>query len=110
MRKNRFLAIQKLAEQKKGGHDAHGHSHSHHSHHHGHGSISGHGTMQSGHSTLSHALSGHGTLPSHGYDGHRHSHGHGSHSGTLPGSLMSGDLDHAHRQTVSVAIKIDTFF
>lgn len=126
MRKNRFLAIQKIAEQKKGGghpgHDGHSHSHPHHSRHgHGHGSISGHSTL-SGHGTLSGAhggtlsghggpLSGHGTLShgmsshrlaSHGYDGgHRHSHiGHG---GTLSDSLMSGDMDHTPRQTVSVA-------
>lgn len=121
MRKNRFLAIQKIAEQKKGGggggHDGHGHSHSHHSHHHGHGSItgghgtlSGHGTLTahgnlSGHSALSHNLSAHGLQSSHGshgYDGHRHSHG--GHSGTLPGPMLSGDVDHAPRQTVSVAV------
>lgn len=116
MRKNRFLAIQKIAEQKKGGggggHDGHGHSHSHHSHHHGHGSITGgHGTLTahgtlSGHSALSHNLSAHGLQSSHGshgYDGHRHSHG--GHSGTLPGPMLSGDVDHAPRQTVSVAVK-----
>lgn len=115
MRKNRFLAIQKIAEQKKGGgHDGHGHSHSHHSHHHGHGSISGHGALSghgtlSSHGALSHNLSGHGlpshggTLSGHGYDGHRHSHG--GHGGTLPGSMLSGDMDHAPRQTVRVVVK-----
>lgn len=113
MRKNRFLAIQKIAEQKKGGHDAHGHSHSHHSHHHGHGgSISGHGTLPghgtlSGHGTVPHGMSGHGlpshgTMSGHGYgDGHRHSHS--GHGGTMSGSILPGDMDHAHRQTVSVA-------
>lgn len=110
MRKNRFLAIQKMAEQKKGGHGTGGHSHSHHSHHHGHGSmIPGHGTLSTGHGTLPHSLAGHGTLShgslsSHGYDGHRHSHG-GVHGGTLQGPILSGDVDHAPRQTVSVAGK-----
>ncbi|VVC42191.1 Hypothetical protein CINCED_3A009617 [Cinara cedri] len=121
MRKNRFLAIQKIAEQKKGvgvggvgvgvgvgHHDTHGRSHSHLSHNHGHGSIQGHGTLSghgtmSGHSALSHGISGHsipahGTISGHGYDGHRLSHG--GHGGTMPVSIMSGDIDHAHRQTV----------
>lgn len=107
MRKNRFLAIQKIAEQKKGGgHGSHashaghdGHSHSHHSRHgHGHGSISGHSTLSghggtiSGHNTLSgHGpMSGHGTLP-HGMSGH----GLSSH-GTMSGHGYDGSHRHSH--------------
>ncbi|XP_050429874.1 gamma-aminobutyric acid receptor subunit beta-like isoform X2 [Adelges cooleyi] len=108
MRKNRFLAIQKLADQKKvgggrggGGHggvggdhrDSHSHAHGHHSRHHGHGSISGHSTM-SGHA----AISGHGTLP-HGLSSHTlASHGTLSGHGPLLGGhgTLSG---HGHYDT-----------
>lgn len=119
MRKNRFLAIQKIAEQKKGGgggggagghsaHDGHSHAHPHHTsrHGHGHGSISGHSTLsghgtlsgghgpQSGHGTLphgmsSHGLASHGTMSSHGYDGGGGGHRH-SHMGH--GGTLSGSL------------------
>ncbi|XP_025404820.1 gamma-aminobutyric acid receptor subunit beta-like isoform X2 [Sipha flava] len=110
MRKNRFLAIQKIAEQKKGGghagHDGHSHSHSHHSRHgHGHGSISGHST-HSGHGTLSghgalsgHAtLSGHGTLPhglsSHGLSSHGTLSSHGYDSGGIGGGHRHSHIGH----------------
>jgi len=119
MRKNRFLAIQKIAEQKKGGggggsavghsaHDGRSHALPHHSsrHGHGHGSISGHSTLsghgtlsgghgpQSGHGTLphgmsSHGLASHGTMSSHGYDSGGGGH---RHSNMGHGGTLSGSL------------------
>ncbi|XP_050535645.1 gamma-aminobutyric acid receptor subunit beta-like isoform X2 [Daktulosphaira vitifoliae] len=117
MRKNRFLAIQKIAEQKKshrggsGGNSdyhetrSHTHPHSHHSRHHGHGSISEHSTMSghaafSGHGTLPHGLSSH-TLTSHGaISGHGTMSGHGTLGGH--GSFMGGHgsiSGHGHYDT-----------
>ncbi|XP_027838735.2 gamma-aminobutyric acid receptor subunit beta-like isoform X2 [Aphis gossypii] len=98
MRKNRFLAIQKMAEQKKSGHDTLSHAHSHQQSRSSHGNMSGHNTL-TGHNTLSHGLSSHGLPPSHissygGHDSHpRHSHsGHSSHGGQIL------DMDHLPRQ------------
>lgn len=129
MRKNRFMAIQKLAEQTKSTHETLGRGHSHQQQRSGHGNMSGHNTLTghntlpghntfSGHNTQSHGLSGHGLPPSHGtmtghggYDIQRHSHGgHGGHGGTLPSKILPGDMDHMHRQTVSVVPTSDFFF
>jgi len=107
MRKNRFLAIQKMAEQKKSGHDTLSHAHSHQQTRSSHGNMSGHNTL-TGHNTLSHGLSSHGLPPSHiasygGHDSHpRHSHsGHSSHGGQIL------DMDHLPRQAVSVFVISD---
>lgn len=115
MRKNRFLAIQKMAEQKKSGHDTLSHAQSHQQSRSSHGNMSGHNTISghntlTGHNTMSHGLSGHGLPPSHiasygGHDSHpRHSHS--SHSGH-GGQILSGDMDHLPRQAVSVFVISD---